>query len=175
MERVGVLGVLCMAQVAYVCRMLWYASLTPATVMYVLPCEILHGLTFAALWSACCYNAAALAPEGLKASMQGIIGGVHWGLGVGTGATVGGVLLAQMGGRRMFLAGAAVSTIATAVSLTAWRVYPMPERARDSARTKHGRQKDRTQQQDAHQDEDETDSLLLNSQAKCDRSIEEDT
>ena len=35
LDRFGVLGVLTMAQVAYVCRMLWYASLTPATVMYV--------------------------------------------------------------------------------------------------------------------------------------------
>ena len=51
MERFGVLGVLALAQFAYVCRMVWYASLAPSTVLWVLPCEVLHGLTFAALWS----------------------------------------------------------------------------------------------------------------------------
>ena len=155
LDRFGVLGVLAMAQVAYVCRMLWYATLTPATVIYVLPCEILHGLTFAALWSACCYNAAALAPEGLKASMQGVVGGVHWGLGVGTGATVGGILFAQVGGTRMFLAGSLVSTTATAISLAAYRSYPM------SSKPAGGSDASRSQNDVAKApEEDETDCLL---------------
>ena len=154
LDRFGVLGVLTMAQVAYVCRMLWYASLTPATVMYVLPCEVLHGLTFAALWSACCYNAAALAPEGLKASMQGVVGGVHWGLGVGTGATVGGMLFAKVGGTRMFLVGALISSVAVAVSLGAYRAYPGP-------RSAPGRERAATGTQDmTDKEQDETDSLL---------------
>lgn len=154
MERFGVLGVLAMAQVAYVCRMLWYASLTPSTVNWVLPCEILHGLTFAALWSACCYNAAALAPEGLKASMQGVVGGVHWGLGVGTGATVGGLLFASYGGTRMFTAGALISTTATVISLIACRVYPMP-------REEAGKQQETTDRMAAATEEaNETNSLL---------------
>ena len=124
--------------------------LTPETVMWVLPCEVLHGLTFAALWSACCNNAAAIAPPGLKASMQvsylltyqapacstelltiltglqGVVGGVHWGLGVGTGATAGGVLFAQVGGTRMFMVGAVISTVAFAVALAATRAFPAP-------------------------------------------------
>lgn len=155
LDRFGVLGVLTMAQVAYVCRMLWYASLTPATVMYVLPCEVLHGLTFAALWSACCYNAAALAPEGLKASMQGVVGGVHWGLGVGTGATVGGILFAQVGGTHMFLVGSLVSTTATAISLAAYRSYPVSSRPASGSHPSE-------QRNDVAkvQEEDETDRLL---------------
>ena len=155
LDRYGVLGVLTMAQIAYVCRMLWYASLTPATVIYVLPCEILHGLTFAALWSACCYNAAALAPDGLKASMQGVVGGVHWGLGVGTGATVGGILFAQVGGARMFLVGSLISTTSTAVSMAAYRAYPIPSKPLRGSQAAE-EQKDVAKAQE----EGETDCLL---------------
>ena len=56
--------------------------------------------------------------------MQGVVGGVHWGLGVGTGATVGGVLFAKVGGTRMFMVGSVISTVALAVALTACRAFP---------------------------------------------------
>jgi hypothetical protein len=110
-DRLGVFGVLAVAQLAYVVRQLWYASLDRATLWWVLPCEVLHGLTFAALWSACCYFGAAMAPPGLKASMQGVVGGVHWGLGQGTGMVLGGVLFGSFGG---------VSTRAHASAMNSW-------------------------------------------------------
>ena len=124
MGRFGVLGVLAIAQLAYITRMLWYASLTAETVWYVLPCEVLHGLTFAALWSACCNYAAAVAPPGLKASVQGVVGGVHWGLGVGTGATVGGLSFGLVGGVRTFELGSLVPMLGFAVAFCACRRYP---------------------------------------------------
>ena len=90
--------------------------------------EVLHGFTYAVLWSGCCYYANVVAPDGLKASMQGIVGGVHWGLGVGTGATVGGLVFGAVGGAPTFLGGAALSTIALAVAATSSRRWPSPTR-----------------------------------------------
>jgi len=51
-DRVGVNGVLAMACACYVLRFLYYANLT--TPWAVLPAELLHGVTFAAMWAARC-------------------------------------------------------------------------------------------------------------------------
>jgi PPP family 3-phenylpropionic acid transporter len=124
-RRFGVFGVLALAQAAYVLRQLNYVALTPETVVWVLPSEVLHGFTYAVLWSACCYYANAIAPDGLKASLQGVVGGVHWGLGVGTGATAGGLFFGRFGGTWTFLGGATLSSVALAVAVaSAWRWPP---------------------------------------------------
>ena len=55
-RKFGVFGVLALAQAAYVLRLLNYVALTPENVAWVLPSEVLHGFTFAVLWSACTYH-----------------------------------------------------------------------------------------------------------------------
>ena len=67
-DRVGVNGVLAMACVCYVLRFLYYAHLT--TPWAVLPAELLHGVTFAAMWAASVSKAHQLAPEGMGATAQ---------------------------------------------------------------------------------------------------------
>ena len=87
--------------------------------------------------------------------MQGVVGDVHWGLGVGTGATVGGILFAGVGGAQLFLVGSLVSTTATAVSMAAYRAYAMPSK-RPGGSQAAKEQKDVAK---AHE-EGETDCLL---------------
>ena len=53
---------------------------------------MLHGLTFAVLWSASVTHAQALAPPGRAGLFQGLVEAMHWGVGFGCGAGVGGLL-----------------------------------------------------------------------------------
>ena len=126
LARFGVMGVLSIAQLAYVVRHVWYTQLQRDSLWLVLPCEVLHGLTFAALWTACTCHAATLAPPTLKATLQGVVGGVHWGLGVGTGAVLGGALFGSFGGVWMFAIGACISSVSLALALAACRQWPGP-------------------------------------------------
>ena len=68
----------------YVVRLSGYVLITNP--WFVLPLELLHGVTYAAMWTTSCSYAAELAPEGMGATMQGLVYGVHngwagdWGL-----------------------------------------------------------------------------------------------
>ncbi|KAG8124815.1 hypothetical protein E2320_020083 [Naja naja] len=58
----------------------------------VLPMEVLQGVTHAAIWAACISYLSAAVPPELRTSAQGILQGLHLGLGRGCGAMIGGVL-----------------------------------------------------------------------------------
>ena len=83
----------------YIIRFFGYAFISNSWV--VLPFEILHGLSTAAVWSAAVVFVG-LIPEA-PATMQGILGGVHWGLGNGGGGVVGGLLITYAGATNSFL------------------------------------------------------------------------
>lgn len=80
---------------------MYYALLV--TPWAVLPAELLHGLTFAAMWAACVKHGSDIAPPGLAATMQGIVSGVWSGLGRSCGNIVGGILHTHFGHKWMFL------------------------------------------------------------------------
>lgn len=123
LKVLGVSGSIAAAQVAYLVRFLWYAnlksiaSLGPWGYWAVLPIELLHGLTFAVNWSAITAHCVRVAPDGMIGSTQQLISTVHWGLAAGVGAAVGGRVIAQSGGERMFVMGATVA--ASTLALTA--------------------------------------------------------
>lgn len=83
----------------YIIRFFGYAFITNSWV--VLPFEILHGLSTAAVWSAAVVFVGLI--PGAPATMQGILGGVHWGLGNGGGGVVGGLLITYTGTTTSFL------------------------------------------------------------------------
>ena len=93
-EKVIYIGLAC-----YSARFILYAFIeNPWT---VLPFELLHGLSTAAVWSAAvCYIG--LTP-GASVTMQGVIGGIHWGLGCGGGGLIGGLLIHSIGGQNTFI------------------------------------------------------------------------
>ncbi len=59
--------------------------------------QLLHGLTFSALWTASVTYAREIAPPGWSATAQAAMGSVFFGLAVGAGALLGGTLYANAG------------------------------------------------------------------------------
>lgn len=55
------------------------------------------GITHAAVWAACCSYIAHNTPQQLRSSAQGVLQGIHHGLGRGCGAVIGGMFVSQFG------------------------------------------------------------------------------
>ena len=64
--------------------------------------QIMHGLTFAAVWLAGIHYVAENAPPGLQATTQAIFGGVMFNLGGATGNFIGGALLERFNTAQMY-------------------------------------------------------------------------
>lgn len=94
--RVLYLGLIC-----YSVRLLYYAIIKNP--WYVLPVEILPGITTAAVWAACLSYVSKNSKPGAKTTMQCILHGVHWGLGYGAGEIIGGLLVHRLGAPATFV------------------------------------------------------------------------
>lgn len=91
---------LCLGLAGNVLRFLYIAWLSDP--WWVLPFEFVQGVTHAAVWAACCSYIAHQAPPGLRSSAQGVLQGLHHGLGRGCGAVIGGLAVAKWGTTRTF-------------------------------------------------------------------------
>ena len=100
LRRFGARWLLLLALGAYVVRLLAYTLLPP--VWLVLPINLLHGLTFSALWVAGVSYANEVAPKGMGATAQGLFTGVTMGLGSAGGALLGGAFYDTLGPIVMF-------------------------------------------------------------------------
>ena len=81
-QRVGHVTCMHVAAVAFVVRFLSYSLLTEP--WYVLLVEPVHGVTFALMWAAATSYASVIAPPGMAAVTQGLVGGLHFGFGKGS-------------------------------------------------------------------------------------------
>ncbi|XP_012583236.1 PREDICTED: major facilitator superfamily domain-containing protein 6 isoform X2 [Condylura cristata] len=94
----------------------------------VLPMEVLQGVTHAAIWAACISYLSAAVPPELRTSAQGILQGLHLGLGRGCGAMIGGVLVNYFGAAATFRGiGMACLVILLLFSLIQWLAVPGEE------------------------------------------------
>lgn len=100
LRRIGARGLLLAALAAYVVRLLAYTAMP--SVWWVLPINLLHGLTFSALWVAGVSYANEVAPKGLGATAQGLFTGMTMGLGSAGGALLGGTMYDALGPAFMF-------------------------------------------------------------------------
>jgi MFS family permease len=100
LRRVGARGLLLLSLLAYIVRLFAYTLLPP--VWLVLPINLLHGLTFSALWVAGVSYANEVAPKGMGATAQGLFAGVTMGLGSAVGALLGGIFYDTLGPTLMF-------------------------------------------------------------------------
>ncbi|CBJ26723.1 conserved unknown protein [Ectocarpus siliculosus] len=124
-RTIGPRNVVALSQIGYIVRLIYYSKTSSVTnpltglrhlqvlsdPWWVLPAELFHGLTFAAMWSATTDYAHGIAPAHLRTTMQASVGGLKRGLGYGLGAIVGGVSYANLGPRRCFLATAALPAL----------------------------------------------------------------
>ncbi|XP_067891741.1 major facilitator superfamily domain-containing protein 6-B [Heterodontus francisci] len=99
-ELVGHIRVLYIGLACNTARFLYISYLENA--WYVLPMEVLQGVTHAAVWAACISYLSAAVPPALRTSTQGILQGLHLGLGRGCGAMVGGVIVNAFGAPKTF-------------------------------------------------------------------------
>jgi MFS transporter, PPP family, 3-phenylpropionic acid transporter len=94
-DRIGPRALLLLGTAATAARLAAYALVrTPTPVLAI---QLVHGLSFSATWVAAVTFAHRMAPPGLGATAQALVGGVTFGVAAAAGAAIGG-LLYQAGG-----------------------------------------------------------------------------
>ena len=127
LQRWGTGRMLAVSIVAMVIRMLAYSLIvTPWAVLVI---QLLHGFTFATLWTAGVSYANSAAPRGMGATAQGVFSGVTMGLAAATGALVGGWLYQGVGPVLMFRWAGIGIALALLVAALASRYLVDPEPA----------------------------------------------
>ncbi|XP_045468659.1 major facilitator superfamily domain-containing protein 6-A [Harmonia axyridis] len=99
-RQMGHVKVLCLGLIGNTLRFLYISWLTNP--WWVLPFEFMQGITHAAVWAACCSYIAHNSPPHLRSSAQGVLQGIHHGLGRGCGAVIGGIFVSNFGSTATF-------------------------------------------------------------------------
>jgi len=115
-DRLGCVGVIHLAMLSYVVRLLLYYFLQWApSVWLVLPVELLHGFTFGGLWAASTEHLSRIAKrEGhtpLLTTSVATFQCIHFGLGFGIGAFIGGAVYERWSAATLFLLWAGVAAV----------------------------------------------------------------
>ncbi|KAG8432799.1 hypothetical protein GDO86_017153 [Hymenochirus boettgeri] len=125
-ELVGHIRVLYIGLACNTARYLYISYMENAWT--VLPMEVLQGVTHAAIWAACISYLSAAVPPELRTSAQGILQGLHLGLGRGCGAMIGGVFVNFFGAAETFRGiGMASLVILLLFALIQWIAVPQKE------------------------------------------------
>jgi len=98
--------------IAFSLRFFLYSLLSDP--WFSLPIELLNGVTFGLCYAAMTGYAHTIAPEGMEATVQGVVGAVYEGAGVATGSLVGGAIYQNYGGVFLFRC-ASISALALAL------------------------------------------------------------
>jgi predicted MFS family arabinose efflux permease len=114
-KRFGTFKVLAITQLALVFRFLYYSNLKNP--VWIFPCEVLHGFTFAVMWQVSCSYANKVSSKNNQASLQALLEGIYWGVGSGLGALIGGFLYDAYGAVTLFEISAVLSFISMIISL----------------------------------------------------------
>ena len=91
LRRFGARGMLVIAMTTIGLRLICYSLTTQPWVVLII--QLVHGLTFAAIFTAGVYYADQIAPPGMKATTQGMFSGTLMGFGSAAGGLLGGLLL----------------------------------------------------------------------------------
>ena len=101
LRRFKARGLLVLGMLITGVRLILYAALNFQAGILVF--QLLNGLTFPAVWVAAISYANEIAPEGLKATAQGLLAAMTFGIGSAAGGLVGGLLLGSIHGQATFL------------------------------------------------------------------------
>ncbi|GBM30141.1 Major facilitator superfamily domain-containing protein 6 [Araneus ventricosus] len=99
-QKFGHYQVLCASLLAYVIRFLWYSYLQNP--WWVLPVEILHGITYGLYYTVIASYGKLSAKPGTEATTQSILFSTHEGLGEGIGCIIAGISFDYYGGHQTF-------------------------------------------------------------------------
>ena len=91
LRRFGARGMLVIAMTIIGLRLICYSLATLPWVVLVI--QLVHGLTFAAIYTSGVYYADQVAPPGMKATTQGMFNGTLMGFGAAMGGLLGGLLM----------------------------------------------------------------------------------
>ena len=106
---IGHHGVLYLVFVCYTVRYLSYSFIPNA--WYVLAIEPVHGVTFGAMWATTTSYGGMISPEGLRATVMGLVSATHFGLGRFTAGFGGGAVYSKYGPRVLFRSLAVISAV----------------------------------------------------------------
>ena len=116
-RKLGCAALLDLCCATYVLRMFFYAALPfLSTPFFVLPIELLHGMTFALGWGAGTEMVKRLSPPGLETTVQGLFHSAYYGLGYSLGILTGGLILTRYSYTVLFLIGSCVVLIGSLIS-----------------------------------------------------------
>ncbi|GBN29187.1 hypothetical protein AVEN_232828-1 [Araneus ventricosus] len=99
-RKVGQVNLLLVALLFYFIRFFGYSYIYNP--WWCIPFEAMEAFTYHLMWVAAATYGAELAPVGLLATIQGCVGGFHYGVGRGSGSFAGGTMMSQFGARLAF-------------------------------------------------------------------------
>ncbi|CAL8101507.1 unnamed protein product [Calicophoron daubneyi] len=135
-EKIGHLKVLYLGLLANIARFLYVSWISNP--WWILPFELLQGLTHAGVWVACCsYITQAFTPD-LRSTTRGFLQVVHYGVGKGLGSIFGGLIIGTYGSANMFRAYGAASTVVLLFFLVLNYFMPIPEAEKEAEGTGDG-------------------------------------
>lgn len=102
LHKFGHHGMFALSMVAQLIRLFGYTVLTEDTRWYILCLEILHGVTFACMWTAAVEYAKGMVPKQWASSAQSTLSATLGCVGGGTGAIIGGYVMEHHGGKYMY-------------------------------------------------------------------------
>jgi PPP family 3-phenylpropionic acid transporter len=101
LKRFKARGLLLLGLIITGLRLILYAVLNFQSGILIF--QLLNGMTYPIVWVAGVSYANEIAPEGMKATAQGLLGAMVFGFGAAAGGVSGGLLLKGIGGQAMFL------------------------------------------------------------------------
>eukprot|EP01132_Coremiostelium_polycephalum_P000473 gene473-599_t len=103
LDKVGVSKLIIMGQISFTTRLLLYnIFITNISPWFVLPIELLHGTSYASIWTAGVEYSNVMAPKGYETTYQGIFAAVYGGLGAGIGSIIGGFIYEHLSAMTLF-------------------------------------------------------------------------
>ncbi|XP_066282411.1 major facilitator superfamily domain-containing protein 6-like [Branchiostoma lanceolatum] len=112
-EKISHKGVFSLSLFCFSLRFLFLSLLVNP--WWAIPVEVLHGTTYGAMFAASTTYASQIAPPGMEATMQGVMGAVFMGVGRASGSLIGGALFDMYGGVVLFRIYAGVCLFACVV------------------------------------------------------------
>ncbi|XP_068142157.1 LOW QUALITY PROTEIN: major facilitator superfamily domain-containing protein 6 [Drosophila tropicalis] len=100
LKRMGHVNVMSLVLFAFGVRFILYSMLQNP--WYILPIELLNGLTFGLFYATMASYASIVAPPGTEATMQSLVGAIFEGVGVSMGSLIGGLLFDSVSARTTF-------------------------------------------------------------------------